>query len=224
MANKKEILINDRDEYIIDTCAGKRVLHTGATDWPLTKEKLNNNSLLYKEIDKVAVAQLGIDLDKESVDYLNGIGFKNSSLQVCDLNEMNQLDFNPEIIIFTETIEHLTNAGTALENFKQIMDEDSILIISTPNSYALNNFISALNHNENQHPDHSLAFTPKTLKQLLVKCGYQIDAFYFTFMKSSSDPRILNWKGRILSSVQRYLCKFFPMFSNNMLVVAKKKK
>ena len=51
MANKKEILINDRDEYIIDTCAGKRVLHTGATDWPLTKEKLNNNSLLYKEID-----------------------------------------------------------------------------------------------------------------------------------------------------------------------------
>ena len=68
-----------REAKILDQCKGKKVLHIGACDWPYTKDKLGNNNLLYQNIDRVCDEQLGVDLDKDSIKYLNELNIFNKS-------------------------------------------------------------------------------------------------------------------------------------------------
>jgi D-alanyl-D-alanine carboxypeptidase len=58
--------LKSRDDYIVNTCKGKNILHIGAADWPYTQEKLDGGNLLYALLDNVVKSQVGIDLDKEA--------------------------------------------------------------------------------------------------------------------------------------------------------------
>ena len=209
-----------RDTYILSQCEKRRVLHIGAADWPFTQEKYDDGSLLYKQIDSIALEQLGVDSDEESVALLNSLDFENSNILVQDFNTPLNIEFIPERIILGETLEHLMNLEIALSNLKKLMGEETILIISVPNAtYALN-FAYALFGSENQHPDHSVAFTYKTLSQLLEKNDFKIQHFLFTTL--SSDTKRLNWKGRFSHSFGRIIGTMFPMLAPNLLVVVMK--
>lgn len=213
--------LKSRDEYIIDECKGKRVLHIGATDWPYTQEKLEQGNLLYSALDAVVASQIGIDLDEDSARVLNDLNFKNSHIEIFDMNKLNDFHATVDVIIFGETIEHVVNPGTALENLKQVMGNDTKLIITTPNAYALRNFINALKGKEHQHFDHSISFTYKTLTQLLGKCGFEVEDFIFTHLHDSENTSGLNWKGKIDHKIQVFLAKKYPLLAPAMVVKVK---
>ena len=164
--NVMNIILN-RDRWIRETCKNKKVLHVGPCDWPYTGEKLAAGKLLYQQIDQVCSDQLGIDLDKDSVDYLNGKNFKQSKIIHLDMSELNTIDYKPDVIIFGEAIEHMENPGVALDNLSAIMDSNTDLIITTPNATRIENFITAFLFKNNEHPDHKIAFTFSTLSHLL---------------------------------------------------------
>ena len=215
--------ICNRDEFILEKCTGKSVLHIGATDWPHTEKKLSEGTLLYANLNEVVKSQVGIDLDKKTTDFLNDLNFKNSKVEIMDMNKIYDLNISVDIILFTETIEHVVNAGIALENLKKIMKTGTELIISTPNSYAVGNFFNAIKGREVQHPDHSLSFTHKTLLQLLHKCDLEVSEFLYTSLPKSKDSiDKLNWKGRVDWAVQKKLAKRFPVMAPTLLFVAKK--
>jgi len=211
---------SSRDLYILSQCEKKRVLHIGAADWPFTQEKLDNGSLLYKKIDSVALEQLGIDNHEESISILNSHEFLNSEMVKHDFDTPLEGKATPEVIVFGETLEHLMNLEIALSNIRGVMDDETMLIISVPNAtYALN-FAYALFGTENQHPDHSVAFTYKTLTQLLRKNNFQVQHFLFTTL--NDDFERLNWRGRFSRSFGRVIGSIFPLLAPNLLVVVKK--
>lgn len=212
-----------RDSYILKLCSGKRVLHIGASDWPYTKEQLERGNLLYARIGEVATEQLGLDLDKEASELLNAEKIPNSRIVVGDMNEMQELNFQPDVIIFGETMEHLMNLEVALSNMKKVMKNDTKLVISVPNAFHFINFVYALFRREHQHPDHSVAFTYKTLTQLLGKNELIVSDFIFTFLDSSSRIQYLNWKGKIMYGIERLMVRISPLFAETLLVVAEKK-
>lgn len=212
-----------RDSYVLDMCRGKKVLHTGASDWPYTKEKYERGQLLYERIGKVAKEQLGIDLDKEASDFLNSKNIPNSRITVLDLNHLQKLKFKPDVIIFGETLEHLMNLGIALDSLRSVMGKNTKLIISVPNSFHFINFVYALFKKEHQHPDHSVAFTYKTLTQLVEKAGLKTDDFAFTRLESSSETQHLNWKGKIMLQLVRVFVSISPLFAETLLLTATKK-
>lgn len=211
-----------RDTYILSLCKGKKVLHIGASDWPYTKEKYDRGLLLYKRIGEVSSEQLGLDLDQEASDFLNNEQIPNSKIVVMDMNKIQDLDFEPEVIVFGETLEHLMNLGTALENIKSVMTEGTKLIISVPNTYHFLNFVYAFFRREHQHPDHSVAFTYKTLSQLLEKADFTIEDFSFTRLESSSDMHQLNLKGKIMLLLVRFFVVISPMFAETLMVTVVK--
>jgi 2-polyprenyl-3-methyl-5-hydroxy-6-metoxy-1,4-benzoquinol methylase len=51
------------------------------------------------------------------------------------MNNLENLDYKPDVIIFSEVIEHLMNIEIALSNLKKIMTSDTLLIIDTPNAF-----------------------------------------------------------------------------------------
>lgn len=212
----------NRDKHIVNLCANKKVLHIGATDWPFTKERWERGDLLYLRIGETASSQLGIDLAQVESDFLNSKNVKNSKILVRDMNQLQELDFVPDVIIFGDTLEHLMNLETAISNLKKVMGKETALVITVPNALFFMNFVYALFKKEHQHPDHSVTFTFKTLTQLLAKNHLKVDDFYFTFLEISSDMKLLNYKGKIMHILVRIMTKFSPVFAETLMVVAKK--
>ena len=64
---------------------------------------------MYFRIGEVAAEQIGIDMSKEGSEFLNGKHIPNSQIVVRDMNELQDLEFDPDIIVFGETLEHLMN-------------------------------------------------------------------------------------------------------------------
>jgi 2-polyprenyl-3-methyl-5-hydroxy-6-metoxy-1,4-benzoquinol methylase len=188
---------SSRNKLILKYCKNKKVLHIWACDAPRTIERYNENKwlLLYKEIDKICKKQLWIDLDKESIEFLNSKkDIINSNIIFFDMNKLDALNFTPDIIIFWEVIEHLMNLETALINIKKVMWKNTLLLITTPNAFWVNFFINSIFWIEYQHEDHKVLFSYATLSQLLIYNNFIIEKKYFTKIDKSKNNFNLFWK------------------------------
>ncbi len=214
--------LRNRDRYIVDFCKGKKVLHIGATDWPYTKERYKRGDLLYLRIGKVAVEQIGLDLSKDGSNFLNEKQVQNSKIMVCDMNDAQELNFTPDVIILGETLEHLMNLENVLKSLKKIMNEKTELLITVPNAFYSINFFFSLFRKEHQHPDHNVAFTHKTLIKLLKKNNFNVKDFYFTFLEVSLDKKLMNLKGKFMCDIVLLMSRISPVFSETLMVIAKK--
>jgi len=206
--------IKSRDEKILNSSMSKCVLHIGACDSPFTKEKYTKNLLLHSKLNSVTDAVLGVDIDKLAINEMRNLGFDN--VMYFDMNDLSDLDYAPDIIVFGETIEHLGNLDNALENIKKIMGHKTELLISTPNAFYIENFKNALFLKENTHPDHVVNFSPQTLKQLLEKSDFEVNWIVGTFLNRESE----NFSKAII----RVFCRLFPMFSETLLTSVSIKK
>lgn len=214
--------IKNRDTKLLEYCVWKKVLHIWACDSPFTKEKFNGECgpFLYREIDSVCSHQLGIDLDQESVDFLNSkkSDLPNSETRCIDMNKFEDLNYTPDVIIFGEVIEHLMNLEVAFSNLKKVMNKDTILVISTPNSYCFEGIIWNIFWRESFHEDHKVYFSYGMLANFLRHNEIQVVDAYFC--KIWHEPGNLK---RILLSIfwDYFVYYLFPRFYNNLLFVAK---
>jgi hypothetical protein len=211
-----------RDTFIVGLCEGKSVLHIGASDWPFTKQRWERGDLLYKRISEVSKKQIGIDLEVKASSYLNDKNIQNSKIIIQDMNKISKINFNPDIIVFGDTLEHLMNLETALTNLKTIMKKHTILVITVPNAFYFMNFLLALFGKEHQHPDHSVAFSYKTLTQLVAKNNMVLENVYFTSLEISKDKSLMNAKGKIMSLIVKFMTLVSPMFAETLMVTLKK--
>ncbi len=202
-----------RDELIIDYCNNKKVLHIGASDSPYHEVKLKNNLLLHPKINKVTSDLLGIDIDVNAIEYLKSKGFEN--IIEFNMNNLQKLNFEPEVIIFGETIEHLMNLEIALTNLKNIMNENTKLIISTPNALWLNKIIDTLFSKEIQHTDHKMIFSYATLKNLFEANDFTVEKAYFSFLNRK--------RNGITKKIKKTFCRIFKGFSETLVFVVKLK-
>ena len=202
----------DRDRLISQLCEGKAVLHIGACDSPYTEEKLRKGLLLHSQLESVTSELLGVDIDSAAIEFLKLRGITN--IVHCDFQELSRLSFKPEVIVFGETIEHLTNPGNYLSALKEVMAADCSLIISTPNCYSLIHQFMVLTNREMIHPDHHLGFSPGLLIQLMTKTGLSVEDLYFTFLPRK--PFKLSRK------IWRLAARLRKGWSETLVVVAKK--
>ena len=207
-----------RDEYIIERCKGKNVLHIGACDCPYTEEKFHDGTLLYAKLDAVVKEQIGIDLDASSATFLESQEFSRSRIVVADMNRAQDIGFRPDVIVFGETLEHLTNPGIALDSIKKLMEKDTELIVSVPNALCFANVIGALLGKEYQHPDHKIACTYKTVQQLLEHAGFSVHHTYFTWLPQGTGT--LRWRGAVIARMGRIISYLFPQYAGTILMTA----
>jgi len=150
----------DRPTFILERCRGKRVLEFGSSG-PLSTA-----------LRGIAAAYVGVD--REATDGV--LGFDLDDV----VNHAHQLPFmdKPDVIVCGELIEHLTNPGYFLDRLQSLY-LDVPVIISVPNAFSpvaqhhLNDGI------ENVNADHVAWYSPKTIKTLLARYGYEIAEFYW---------------------------------------------
>lgn len=212
----------DRLYLIENRLKGKSVLHIGFTDAPFTRKKYEENSLFHIQIGNVCKELAGIDLDKESVDYLTSKGIKN--IHTCDIYKLAEFkalsEFKFDYILFSEVIEHLPNASLALitiHEFIRINNPQAKVIITAPN---INNFIfrftDTIMNVERVHPDHYYYFSYLTLSKLITDTGFEIIDFKYVLYRNKNWfllllPKMLNI---FSSSFMPYLFFEFKLNSN----------
>jgi len=173
---KKPLEGSGREDVIAGMVRGKSVLHIGCTDHiPLIREKITNNKWLHKIITENSSACLGVDIDRESVEFVrNEIGFSNviaGDLMKDDLSEISE--GNWDYVVFGEIIEHLDNPVEFLKTFRDRFGKKvKNFIITVPNVLTSVNYRNMLKYREVINSDHRYWFTPYTISRVLVAAGY----------------------------------------------------
>lgn len=224
--SKPEEQINSRLNFIEEVVKEKDVIHVGCCDHiPLIEQKIKNNQWLHRLIVNSANRCIGVDTNKEGIDYLKD---KLLLSDVYNIDITKQL--LPEIIqkrwdflILGELLEHIDNPVEFLKNIRELYkDFVKDVIISVPNAFSMTNLKFLSKGQEVINTDHRYWFTPYTLAKVLSISGYQID--YFLFAQEISFNITLKRILKIMSfykAIKDYnMLKTNPALRNTIIMVA----
>jgi hypothetical protein len=169
-------IVKGRTEFVVDKCRNKKVLHLGCVDEGLTEDRVTSGSLLHLQLMGVSEHLWGLDISPDGLRHLKGLGIRNLILGDAEhleaIEELKGRQF--DIILASEIIEHLDNAGIFLNSVKSLFSSDTEMILTTPNAFSFTRFRCAFKKYEYVHPDHNYWFSWKTLSTLLLKHGYLV--------------------------------------------------
>jgi 2-polyprenyl-3-methyl-5-hydroxy-6-metoxy-1,4-benzoquinol methylase len=179
----------NRDTALIDLTRGERVIHVGCTDWPLTRKKLDDGTLLHKALLQATADVHGVDIDEAGIEtLLSRLGGSYTAGDLCtEATRAELVRYRPTVVLASDVIEHIANPGNFIEGLGSIVREAGSgcrLILSTPNGLALRSSIYAAFQVEVVHPDHRAVYTPSTLTRLLLDYDFEIEAWHFYAVSS----------------------------------------
>lgn len=132
--------------------------------------KIRESELLHSMIADVATDVVGVDVSNEGLSLLQKVNpqWKLILADACKFRP----DFQFDLVIASELIEHLENPGEMLRCIASYSGENTELLITTPNAQSLKSALRAIVGKEECHRDHTLLFSTKTLTQLLARTGW----------------------------------------------------
>jgi 2-polyprenyl-3-methyl-5-hydroxy-6-metoxy-1,4-benzoquinol methylase len=174
--------IINRDNWLIEQCQDKTILHLGCTDYPITESKIENQEILHLKLCKVARKVIGIDIDREGIEAMqhlmpdeNFIVHSAEDLDNCEALHQYRFD----TIVAADVIEHISNIGLFLNGVYNLLDANSRLLITTPQAFALKRFLAMIFLNyEYVHHDHIAYFSISTLSRILSRYKLEIEEVY----------------------------------------------
>jgi len=179
----KTHFIRNRDAWILEKCRGRRVLHLGCTDWPLTSERLREGRLLHGRLASEVAKLVGVDPDRQGIDTISREmpGFEFACLTAEEMADDPRIGGRPwDIVLAADVLEHVSDVGRALGAMRRVMHPESALVLTTPSAFALKRFAALLlQGREHVHPDHCYYFSPSTLSQCLQRQGLHITTLSF---------------------------------------------
>ncbi|MBN1308006.1 MAG: hypothetical protein JXA18_08825 [Chitinispirillaceae bacterium] len=182
--------IHFKINFLLEYCRNKKVAHFGFVDYPFTKESFRTDVFLHGQLKKVAALLIGLDINAEAVKfYAEQTGDVN--VRVADVYALEphagQLK-ECDVFLFGELLEHLDNAGKALQSVAAVMPDTAVLVVTVPNALCLNVFGCALHDVELVHPDHVAWYSPNTLVALGNRHGFTLD--YLCFYQCGKGEKI----------------------------------
>jgi len=162
-----------RLEVFASLCAGKRVLHIGCADWPLTDPRTS----LHLRLEPHCAVLDGLDLHGEALDLLrphvNGRLFDDFA-QVTD---------SYDVVLVPEVMEHVGDVGAFLAQLEAI--DAGLFFVSVPDAFqcrarhfdyldASETFVEVV------HPDHNAWYTPYTFANTIRKySAFNVERLWF---------------------------------------------
>ncbi|MBC3757761.1 hypothetical protein H7U19_05055 [Hyunsoonleella sp. SJ7] len=154
--------VEDRLDFFLKLCKGKNVLHFGCTDWPIFRPEKN----LHIQLSEVTAKLHGFDIDLEGIENLK---------QYVDQEYFSKFseipDFNYDVCLIPETIEHVDNVKDFLANLSAVKADK--FLITAPNCFTPihldRNYRGKDYFIEVVHPDHNCWYSPYTLKNQIQK-------------------------------------------------------
>jgi len=143
-------------------CGGKRVLHIGCADWPITDPA---NSL-HLALEPHCALLDGFDVHQEALEQL--APFAKGRL----FSRFDQISEYYDVVLVPEVLEHVPNVAEFLEQLQTLQAE--CFLISVPDAFQCRgrhfDYVSASQtFVEVVHPDHNVWYTPYTFSNTIRK-------------------------------------------------------
>lgn len=220
--------LTNRIEKITSLVSGKYILDIGCTDEYTGSDNvswdklINSDYWLHGHLRKLENKIIyGIDIIEEQINNLKLAGLDN--LYVQDISELS-LDQKFDTIVAGEIIEHISNFESFFNSVRKYLNQDGILIVSTPYIHSLAYVIySWLRYPKTNHnPDHTVGFCPSTIETLAKKNNFEIINLELV---PDYPPIFPGRYTKFLYISLRLFGSFFPkrIIFNDMVVVLKPK-
>jgi SAM-dependent methyltransferase len=181
----------DRDAYIMAACAGRDVIHLGACDYPMTRDKAKKGELLHQKLQGKGRSLVGYDNDSASIKLLRD-EFGLSDIVDRDLSlPFDESVTRGDLVVCADVIEHVNNVGNLLEACNRLLRPGGSLVLTTINAPSFKQALRALLGREPVHPDHIAYFSYATLGTLLGRFGFKLDdCRYFAYPTVTASARL----------------------------------
>lgn len=135
-----------RLERIMMLAKGKTVLHVGCCDHlPLIETKIEQHRWLHGLLEEVCTDVVGVDINKDAVDFVNQKKFCKGSVFCADITSSDFCVKLPEgkkfdTILLGEIVEHLDNPVQFLRQMKKNLDSYGFkgqYVLTVPNALSL---------------------------------------------------------------------------------------
>lgn len=173
VAVSRELVGRPRVEVFRQLCQGRRVLHVGCVDWPITDAR---NSL-HVALDGVCASLDGFDIHAEAFDTLR------PHVRGRLLSDWSQVDGDYDLVLVPEVLEHVGDVEGFLRQLDAVRAPH--LVLTVPDAYSC--MKRHFDYNAEQetfvevvHPDHNCWYTPYTLTSTLRKyTDWTVDGLWF---------------------------------------------
>jgi 2-polyprenyl-3-methyl-5-hydroxy-6-metoxy-1,4-benzoquinol methylase len=163
-----------KEQLICDLCRHKRVLDIGCIDHSFETAIGLGDGWLHERLRRVATELVGLDTLEDDAKRLNEVGY---DIRVGNAEDFD-LDRTFDVIVGGDIVEHLSNPGSFLSAARRHMDDDSRLVLTTPNPFNVEQFFLALRHNKvSINPEHSAWFDPRVMYELVTRAGFGVERF-----------------------------------------------
>jgi SAM-dependent methyltransferase len=123
-----------REELILDTCAGKRVLDIGCVDHAAAQ--VGGERWLHGRVASVASSCVGLDLHHEGVERMRELGYDAEVVDITEPPPARLVDDPFDVVVAGELIEHLTAPIALFEFAARVLVPGGTLVLTTPNPFA----------------------------------------------------------------------------------------
>ncbi len=134
----------------------------------------------------------GIDSSASTCDYMNA---KNLVLIGQDFLESPIDKESMDVVTYWYSFEHLSNPVEYLQKTYRVLKNDGILIVSVPNISSMQAVFSRKHWFHLDLPRHTLHFSPATLREALLKSGFEILAIEHRSLQMN----IMGWYQSLLN-------------------------
>lgn len=212
----------DRVAYVVDACAGKRVLDLGCLD-ETAPDKRAGGEWLHGRIAEVAAEVLGVDSSPTLADLGTATSDRSRIVRgsALDLAATDADLGRFDVVVAGELVEHLADVQAFLGDIKRLF-AGKALVFTTPNATSLANVVLAVVGRESNHRDHVAIYSYKTLTTLCRRAGFErFDLVpyhtYFTEM-ALRNPGMTSRLVRGLERVARTAESLVPLLSFGWIV------
>jgi 2-polyprenyl-3-methyl-5-hydroxy-6-metoxy-1,4-benzoquinol methylase len=165
---------NQRIESALRLTRGPRVLHVGCADESQPDTQRQRKHWLHAALVDAGHSVLGGDINERGLEWMKAAGYE---VMVLDAESIPPAGEKFDSIVAGELIEHLANPGLFLNGARARLRPDGHLVLTTPNPFGVLYVLAFLkNYRKAFNPHHTCWFDAQTLEQLLVRCGYRVDA------------------------------------------------
>jgi SAM-dependent methyltransferase len=165
----------DRLDALVDAARGRRVVHVGFVD-ELLERKRAEGVWLHERLAGVASSLVGLDSSEEGIARARELGHEAHAVDAQSPEAVAALGLAPaDVVIAGEIVEHLDAPGPFLRAMRELVGPDGLLVVTTPNAYRLLNVFTPLTGAELVHPDHTAWHSPRTLRTLLERSGWNVE-------------------------------------------------
>jgi SAM-dependent methyltransferase len=215
--------IVDREAFVHDVCAGKRVLHVGCANWPFTQKLLEEGKLAHHRLAETCTALAGVDMSKPGIALLERAGiehvFAEDLTNPLTLKRVYEaIGWEPEVILASEVLEHVDAPGAFLRNCADHMPATCRLVLTVPSALSLKGVLHNLLGHEKVHTDHVAYYSYVNMLQLASRCGLRIATV--RCYKSPSEKRVEKF---LVDPAIAPLLRWRPFLSDGLVFVFEKR-